>query len=64
MLKNEPSQVVNDLNETKLLGVYITSVLKWNKNTEYLVKEANRRMRILHKGSKVYKKCPIFSFNL
>ena len=61
MLKNEPLEVVN---ETKLLGVYITSDLKWNKNTEYLVKEANRRMRILHKGSKVYKKCPIFSFNL
>ena len=49
MLKNEPLEVVN---ETKLLGVYITSDLKWNKNTEYLVKEVNRRMRILHKAAK------------
>ena len=46
---NEPLEVVN---ETKLLGVYFTSDLKWNKNTEYLVKEANRRMRILHKAAK------------
>ena len=48
-LKNEPLEVVK---ETKLLGVYVTSDLKWNRNTEYLVKDANNRMRILHRASK------------
>ena len=38
--------------ETKLLGVYITSDLKWNKNTDHLIKDANKRMRILHQASK------------
>ena len=47
-LKNVSLEVVN---ETKLLGVYITNDLKWNKNTEVLVKDANRRMRILHKAA-------------
>ena len=37
-LINEHFEVVN---EKKLLGVYITIDLKWNKNTEYLVKDAN-----------------------
>jgi hypothetical protein len=44
----------NDLEtieETKLLGTIITSDLKWHKNTEYLVKKANARLRILHKIS-------------
>ena len=44
----------NDLEtieETKLLGTIVTSDLKWHKNTEYLVKKANARMRILHKIS-------------
>ena len=35
----------------KLLGIYITDDLKWNKNTEELVKNANRRMRLLHAAS-------------
>ena len=48
-LKNENLEVVN---ETKLLGVFITSDLKWNKNTDYLIKDANRRMKILHKAAK------------
>ena len=41
----------NDLetiDETKLLGTIITSDLKWHKNTEYLDKKANARLRILH----------------
>ena len=29
-----------------------TSDLKWNKNTDQLVKDANKRMRILHQASK------------
>ena len=48
-LKNESLEVVK---ETKLLGVCITSDLKWNRNTDYLVKDANRRMRILLQASK------------
>ena len=39
------------IDETKLLGTIITSDLKWHKNTEYLVKKANARLRILHKIS-------------
>ena len=30
----------------------ITNDLKWNRNTEELVKDANRRMRLLHAASK------------
>ena len=43
--------VLETVEETKLLGTIITSDLKWHKNTEYLVKKANARMRILHKIS-------------
>ena len=45
-------QVLETLKETKLLGVYLTDDLKWNKNTEELVKSANKRMRLLHLASK------------
>ena len=48
-LKNEDLEV---LKETKLLGVHITEDLKWNRNTEELVKSANKRMRLLHAASK------------
>ena len=48
-LKNETLEVVN---ETKLLGVYITTDLRWNRNAEYLVKDANKRMRVLHTAAK------------
>ena len=37
------------VNETKLLGTYITSDLKWDRNTSYLVKKAWKRMQLLHK---------------
>ena len=48
-------QVLEVVDEAKLLGTYITSDLKWNKNTDYLVKEANKRMRLLHAASKFVK---------
>ena len=38
--------------ETMLLGTYITDDLKWDKNTEYLVKKANQRMKMLQIASK------------
>ena len=48
-------QVLEIVDEAKLLGTYITSDLKWDKNTDYLVKEANKRMRLLHAASKFVK---------
>ena len=42
---------IDVIDETKLLGTIITSDLKWSKNTEFLVKKANARMRLLHKIS-------------
>ena len=38
--------------ETRLLGTIITDDLKWRRNTEYLVKKANQRMKMLHIASK------------
>ena len=48
-LKSEPLEIVK---EVKLLGVIITNDLKWDKNTSYLVKKANKKMRMLHIASK------------
>ena len=38
--------------EVKLLGTILTNDLKWDRNTEELVKKANKRMQILYKASK------------
>ena len=35
--------------QAKLLGVMISDDLKWDKNTEYLVKKAYSRMELLRK---------------
>ena len=48
-LNNEPIETVS---ETKLLGTIISNDLKWNKNTDNIVKETNKRMQLLHKASK------------
>ena len=48
-LNNESIETVS---ETKLLGTIITNDLKWNKNTENIVKDTNKRMQILHKATK------------
>ena len=37
------------MNQAKLLGVIITNDLKWDANTDYLVKRANKRMELLRK---------------
>ena len=47
---------VNDENievvdNTKLLGTYITNDLKWDLNTSELIKKANKRLQLLHKIS-------------
>ena len=39
------------VSETKLLGVILSDDLKWSANTNYLVKKAFARMRMLHKLS-------------
>ena len=48
-LKGEKLEIVE---ESKLLGTIITSDLKWKRNTEEIVKNANKRMRILHAAAK------------
>ena len=48
-LKEEPLEIVD---EVKLLGVIITSDLKWHRNTDYLTKKANKKMRMLHIAAK------------
>ena len=35
--------------DNKLLGTIVSTDLKWNKNTENIVKKANNRMELLRK---------------
>ena len=46
------NESIETVSETKLLGTIITDDLKWNKNTNNIVKETNKRMQLLHKASK------------
>ena len=48
-------QKLEILDEMKLLGTIITSDLKWDKNTEKIVKTSNMAMRLLHAASKFIK---------
>ena len=48
-LKGETVEIVK---ESKLLGVIVSSDLKWDKNTNHIVKNANRMMRMLHIATK------------
>ena len=43
------NQLLEQVEETRILGVILTADLKWHKNTENLVKEANKRMILLRK---------------
>ena len=47
-VNNENIEVVDN---TKLLGTYITNDLKWHLNTSELIKKANKRLQLLHKIS-------------
>ena len=47
-VNNKEIEVVN---ETKLLGTFITNDLKWNKNTSELIKKANKRMLLLSRAA-------------
>ena len=48
-LQDEPVEIMS---ETKLLGTIIQNNLKWDKNTEALVKDAWRRIQMLHAARK------------
>ena len=46
------NNVIETVSETRLLGTIITDDLKWNRNTDSIVKETNKRMQLLHKASR------------
>ena len=41
--------LLEEVQETRLLGVVINNTLTWNSNTEYIVKRAYKRMLLLHR---------------
>ena len=43
--------ILDIVEETKVLGTIITNNLKWDRNTEHIVKKAHARMAILRKLS-------------
>ena len=45
------NELIDIVDETKLLGTIITSNLKWESNTQMLVNKANKRMELLRKIS-------------
>ena len=45
------NQVLESVSETKLLGTILTNDLKWDKNTDNIVKKAYGRMELLRKMS-------------
>ena len=49
-------QEIETVDEAKLLGTYVTSDLKWDKNTEEIIKDCNKRLRLLHAASKLTRK--------
>ena len=48
-LKGETVEIVDS---AKLLGVVVSSDLKWDKNTTHIIKNANKMMKMLHIASK------------
>ena len=56
------SERLNVVDEAKLLGLIMTSDLRWNRNTQKIVKDANSRMRMLHISSKFIKKTSKISY--
>ena len=43
--------VIQEVQEKKLLGTYITNDLKWDKNTNFIVRKANAAMELLRRLS-------------
>ena len=48
-LKGDPVEIVD---QYKSLGIILSKDLKWNLNTDKIVKSANMRMKILHSAAK------------
>ena len=48
-LNNQELEIID---ESKLLGLWITSDLKWNLNTKKIVQGANMRMKLLQTAAK------------
>ena len=44
-------EILEIVNDTKLMGAVISNDLRWDKNTKNIVKKANKRMEILRKIS-------------
>ena len=44
-------EILETVNETKLLGTIVTNDLKWEKNTSFIVKKANKRLELLRRIS-------------
>ena len=42
-------EILEEVSEMKLLGVIVSSDLKWQKNTDYIVKKAMNRILILRR---------------
>ena len=49
------NSLLEQVTETRLLGVVLNKNLSWHSNTDFIVKKAYKRMLILHK---------LFEFNL
>ena len=45
-------EVIETVKEARLLGTIISNDLKWEANTNYLVQDSNKRLRLLHNASK------------
>ena len=48
---NLEGEILETVRDTKLLGTILSDDLKWDKNTENIVKKANKRMELLRKIS-------------
>ena len=49
---NSFNEILETLSETRLLGTVITNDLKWDRNTNYIVKRDYKRMDILRRLKK------------
>ena len=45
-------EVVETVEESRLLGVILQANLRWDENTNKIVSDANKRLRLLHAASK------------
>ena len=50
---NINNEILETVEETKLLGTIITNNLKWDKNTEKIVKRSYARMELLKKTFRI-----------